>query len=157
MVKGKLIGGATAIWPFHWLVNMNGALPASLISENQFPKVFAWINRFRDELKKRKTSGFKAPSVTGSDVVQYMRSARFIDSAGEIDANDPTGFKAGEEVDIWPIDTGFTHRDRGRLVTLTPSEMVVAKKTKVGNREIHVHMPRWGFRIARAKGAEVKL
>ncbi|QDS69554.1 hypothetical protein FKW77_007861 [Venturia effusa] len=151
------LGDVEAIWPFHWLVDMRGALSESAISPNQFPRVFAWIDRFKDELKRAKASGFKATSVTGAEVMEYMQSARFVDSAGCVDINDPTGLRAGDEVEMWPIDTGSSHRDRGTLVTLTPHEMAVAKKTKIGDQEIHVHMPRWGFRIAKARAVEVKL
>jgi hypothetical protein len=136
---------------------MQEALPESVISERQFPKVYAWMNRFKDELKRIKTSGFKPATLKGDDVVRYMQSARFVESTGEIDANDPTGLRAGDEVEVWPIETGFTHKDRGSLVTLTPSEMVVAKKTKVGNHEIRVHVPRWGFRIAKVSDAASRL
>jgi len=146
-----------AIWPFHWLVEMEGALPPSVISQTQFPKVFAWISRFRNALKQAKSSGFKPVAVKGDDVVKYMQSARFVETAGEVDANDPLGLKAGELVEMWPIDSGFTHRDRGILVTLTPNEMVVAKRTKIGDREIYVHMPRWGFRITKVKTEGARL
>lgn len=132
-------------------------MPASIISPTQFPKVFAWISRFQDALKKAKDSGFKPVTIKGKDVIKYMQSARFVESAGEVDANDPLGLRAGEEVEVWPIDTGFSHRDRGTLLSLTPSEVVVGKKTKAGGQDIHVHMPRWGFRIARPKKTGTKL
>jgi hypothetical protein len=156
-VRSDILMRRAAIWPFHWLVDMEGALSEPAISPNQFPRVFAWIDRFKDELKKAKASGFKAISVKGADVVEYMQSAKFVDAAGEVDVNDPTGLRAGDQVEVWPIDTGFSHHDRGTLVTLTPHEMAVAKKMRDGDQEIHVHVPRWGFRIAKAKAAEVKL
>jgi hypothetical protein len=136
---------------------MQDALPPSIISETQFPKVFAWMNRFKAELKRVKTSGFKPVTLKGDAVIKYMQTARFVEAAGEVDANDPTGLQAGDEVDIWPFDSGFSHKDRGKLVTLTPGEMVVAKKTKVGDREIRIHMQRWGFRIAKVKAAGSRL
>jgi len=155
--KKPSLGDIEAIWPLHWLVDMEGALPASIISPTQFPKVFAWISRFRDALKQTKSSGFKPTTLSGDDVVKYMQDARFVESAGEVDVNDPLGLRAGEEVEVWPIETGFTHRDRGTLLSLTPSEVVVGKKTKAGGTDIHLHMPRWGFRISRPKAAGTKL
>lgn len=146
---------AVAIWPLHWLVDMKEALPASVISETQFPKVFAWIGRFRDALKQAKASGTKPVTVKGEDVVSYMQNARLFESTGDVDANDPLALEGGQEVEVWPIDTGFSHRDRGTLLTLTPNEVVIGKETKVGGQEIHVHMPRWGFRIARSKGTKL--
>jgi hypothetical protein len=136
---------------------MDGAIPPTIISERQFPRTFAWIKRFKDAVAQAKASASKPVTLKGEEVAQYMQTARMVESAGEVDANDPTGFKAGDEVEIWPIETGFSHHDRGTLITLTPDEMVIAKKTKVGGKEIHVHAPRWGFRIARVREPEAKL
>jgi len=55
--------------------------------------------------------------------------------------------KPGDEVEVFPIDTGSANRDRGTLLTLTPNEVVVGKKMNVGGGPIRVHYQRWGFRI----------
>lgn len=86
-----------------------------------------------------------------------MQTAKLVESAGEIDGNDPLGLNAGDIVEVHPVDTGFTHRDRGELRSLTPSEVVIAKRTKVGDREIQMHFPRWGFRILKVDAAGAKL
>lgn len=136
-----------AIWPFHWLSELPGALPKGVISGVQFPKVFAWIQRFKDALQEAKASGPKQVKVSGEEVVEYMQHAKFAESVGEVAANDPLGLKPGDEVEVFPIDTGSANRDRGTLLTLTPSEVVVGKKMNVGNSPIRVHYQRWGFRI----------
>lgn len=126
---------------------MPGALPKDVISPVQFPKVFAWIQRFRDALQQAKASAPKQVKLTGDEVVEYMQDARFAESVGEVAANDPLKLKAGDEVEVFPIDTGFSHRDRGTLLTLTPNEVVVGKKMNVGGGPIRVHYQRWGFRV----------
>ncbi|KIW04673.1 uncharacterized protein PV09_04409 [Verruconis gallopava] len=145
------LGDIEAIWPFHWLADLPGALPPNVISPVQFPRVFAWIQRFRDALKQAQRLSPRQKKVTGDDVVKYMQQARFVESVGEIAANDPLGLKPGEVVEVCPIETGFTHRDKGMLLTLTPNEVVVGKKMNVGGGEIRIHCPRWGFRITRAR------
>jgi hypothetical protein len=82
-----------------------------------------------------------------------MSTTRFYEPVGEVDANDPTGLRAGDLVTTWPTDSGSAHRETGTLLSLTPREMVISKRTRAGDTEIHVHMPRWGYRIVKAKSA----
>jgi hypothetical protein len=126
---------------------MPGALPKDVISPTQFPKVFAWIQRFRDALKQAKASAPKQVKVTGEEVIKYMQTAKFAESIGDVAVNDPLKLKAGDEVEVFPIDSGFSHRDCGTLLTLTPNEVVVGKKMNVGGGPIRVHYQRWGFRV----------
>jgi hypothetical protein len=134
---------------------MPGALEPNYVSKSQFPKVYAWIDRFQDALNQAKANGPKPVAIKGAELAQYIGSARLYESVGEVDANDPLGLKAGDEVTTWPTDTGASHKDTGKLLSLTPHEIVIAKRTKTGNAEIHIHMPRWGFRIAKAKNGRL--
>ncbi|KAF2139017.1 uncharacterized protein K452DRAFT_290114 [Aplosporella prunicola CBS 121167] len=137
-----------AIWPLDWLVEMKGALPPALISESSFPKVFAWIKRFRDALKAAKSSGFKGVTLDGPAAVKAVTGGRGgdgEDTEGRFDSAEPSGVQQGEEVEVWPIESGFSHRDRGRLVSLTFDEVVLELETGV-----RIHFPRWGFRVSKA-------
>jgi glutathione S-transferase len=146
---GQAMLTRTAIWPFHWLADLPGALPKSVISPIQYPKVFGWIERFRTALAQAKASAPKQVKVTGEEVVKYMQTAKFAESVGEVAANDPLGLKPGDEIEVFPIESGFQNRDRGTLLTLTPNEVVVGKKMNVGGSPIRVHYQRWGFRIVK--------
>ena len=86
----------------------------------------------------------------GADAVKQTLAAEFAEAEGSVDQSDPLGLTKGEEVQVWPIDSGFKHKDRGRLVSLTSKEVVIAKPSKVGGNEIHIRTPRHGFRIAKA-------
>ena len=68
-------------------------------------------------------------------------------SEGHVDHNDPLGLKKGQDIESWPIDSGFNHHDRGKLVSLTSKEVVLASQSKVGGQEVRIHHPRWNFRI----------
>lgn len=141
-----------AIWPFDWLVEMKGSMPASVVSEKQFPKVYAWIQRFRAALRAAKSTGPTPVSLKGAEAVKLIVSSEFAEPNGGVDANDPLGLKEGMEVEIYPTDSGFTHRDRGRLVTLTAREVTVALRSRVGDKEMRIHVPRTGFRVTKVGG-----
>jgi hypothetical protein len=59
-----------------------------------------------------------------------------------------TGLQAGDEVDIWPVETGFRHKDRGRLVKLDGAQMVIERTLGQGGAGVlRIHCPRHGFKV----------
>jgi len=144
-----------AVWPFDWLVGLKGALPCELISEKQFPKVFAWIERFNKAIKAAKASAPKPTTVKGEAALQRITNARFADAEVAVDEHDPLGLRQGEEVEVWPTDSGFRHRDHGRLVGLTPDEVVLSVASQAEQKEVRLHFPRTNFRIKAVKDASV--
>ncbi|KAF2454077.1 glutathione S-transferase [Lineolata rhizophorae] len=144
-----------AIWPFHWLVEMKGALPPNVISESRFPKVYAWIARFRAALQAAKAAAPKPVTLKGPEAAQHITEARFAEepNGASVDAEDPLGLEKGDVVEVWPIDSGSRHHDRGRLVTLNANEVTVSSRCEAdGRKEVHIHTPRWGFRVAKGSG-----
>ncbi|KAL8857678.1 MAG: hypothetical protein Q9178_005843 [Gyalolechia marmorata] len=147
-----------AIWPFHWLSGMEGALPPSVFGNDNFPKVYAWIDRFSAALKAARKSAPKVTTLKGAEAIQYITQAEFAEPDGEVDSRDPLALKKGQDVESWPIDSGFNHRDRGQLIALTRQEIVLKTQAKVGHRDVHIHHPRTNFRIrAVSGGGESKL
>ena len=142
---------ATAIWPFDWLVGMKGALPRELISEKHYPKVYAWIKRFNQTVKAAKAGAAKPTTLKGDAALQRIINARFADEGITVDEQDPLGLKYGDEVEVWPTDSGFRHRDAGKLVGLIPAEVVLNVKTEGEQEEIRLHCPRTNFRIKAVK------
>lgn len=143
----------TAVWPFHWLNGLKGALPADLISSTQFPKVFAWIDRFDKAVSTAARKAGKPKTIKGPEAVKQISSSDFAEKEGDVDANDPTGLRKGQEIEVWPIDSGFNHKDKGPLVALSANEIVIESKTSDGVR-VRVHAPRHGFRL---RGTAAKL
>ena len=146
-----------AIWPFHWLLGLKGALPPSLISKEKFPKVYAWVDRFNEALSAAKASARKPTTLEGAEAVKYVCQAEFSEPEGDVDANDPLGLEKGQDIESWPIDSGFKHHDRGRLVSLTSKEAVLASQSKIGGIEVRIHHPRWNYRIKAVSGEGAKL
>ncbi|KAF4633053.1 hypothetical protein G7Y89_g5077 [Cudoniella acicularis] len=61
------------------------------------------------------------------------------------DENDLTGLKKGQEIEVWPTDTGFANKDKGKLVALNKMEVIIKRENKKGET-VRVHSPRYGFR-----------
>ena len=156
--QGPSLGDIEAIWPFHWLAEMKGAFPPEVISEQQFPKTFAWIARFSGALKEAEESNTQRQvvKVKGDEAVKHIVESNFLEGELSVDNDDPIGLKEGTEVQIWPIDSGFRHKDHGTLVGLTKEEVVISTQTQQAGKEVRVHAPRWGFRI-RESGENAKL
>ena len=60
-------------------------------------------------------------------------------------------------MEVWPTDTGSRHRDRGRLVGLTRSEVVLEVQSKVGGKVVRIHAPRHGFKVQPVGGDGSKM
>ena len=127
---------------------MKGALPPEIISERQYPKVFAWIARFRKAVAVAKSSAPKPATLKGDEALRRIASSGYWDGDEQVDENDPLKLKKGQEVEVYPTDSGFSSRDRGRLVALNATEVVVETETKVGACSVRIHCPRIDFRIA---------
>ena len=125
---------------------MKGALPAEYISAQHFPKVFAWIERFDNAVSAAAKKAGKPKTVKGPEALASISSSTFAESEGSVDEQDPTGLKKGEEIDVWPVDSGFSRKDRGALVKLDGDEVVIDGKTKDGEH-VRIHAPRHGFRV----------
>lgn len=153
--EGPTLADIEAVWPFHWLLGLKGALPSDLISGQQFPKVFAWIERFDKAVSAAAKKVGKPKTIKGPEALASISSTQFAESEGSFDDNDPTGLKKGDEIEVWPIDSGFSRKDRGRLVKLDAHEIVIDGKTKDG-QHVRIHAPRHGFRVRSAgKGSKL--
>jgi len=140
-----------AVWVPHWLRSLKGALPSNYISATQFPLTFAWIQRFDSAAKAAASSSPRAPKIMPEEALDIVGRGSFPEPEGDVEVNDPSGLKKGDEIEVWPIDTGFNHRDKGRLVKLDGAEVVIEGKTVKGGA-IRIHCPRHGFRVRKVAG-----
>lgn len=132
---------------------MKGALPSDVFSKKTYPKVYAWIDRFRAALKTAKAKSPKPITLKGAEAAKYITSAD-VEQGSWIDPKDPITLEPETLVELYPIDSGFSHRDKGHLVGLTPEEIVIKVKAQNG-QTVHVHAPRWGFRLQAAKPSKI--
>ena len=135
-------------------MGLKGALPTPLFSKKQYPNLYAWNDRFDKELAAAKSRIQKPTTMEGADAIKHITQADFCEPEGKVDETDPLGLPKGQDVEVWPIDSGFKHRDRGSLVALTEQEVVLSTQSKIGNKEIRIHYPRTNFRIQAVSGGE---
>ncbi|KAK1754634.1 hypothetical protein QBC47DRAFT_222651 [Echria macrotheca] len=141
--QGPTTADIEAVWLFHWLSGLKGALDPATISPALFPSVFAWVDRFQRQLSTAKT---EAGTVSGEEARdRILGQASQTKDEVEVDANEMLvkfyGLQQGSVVEVWPVDSGSAHVDVGRLLGLDSLEIVF--ETDAG---VRVHAPRHGFR-----------
>jgi len=139
-----------------WLRGMNSFLPEDQISSKQFPKVFAWLDRFQATVTAAAKAAGKPQNFKGLEAAKRVGAAGFAEDCGGVEEGDPTGLKAGQEIEVFPIETGFANKDRGKLVALSVSEIVIESKTEDG-KVVRLHAPRHGFRVRAGRGGNSSL
>lgn len=143
------------LWPLDWFIS--DLQPSKEhFSEAIYPGVYAWRTRFRSAIASAKDQTQKAVRVKGEQATSLVTSSKFTDHDLVIDANDPLKLKEGTIVELFPLDSGHTHQDRGRLIKLTKDEVAIALQSKSGV-EVHVHAPRWQFRVKAINGGDARL
>lgn len=134
-----------AVWPFEWLVidrGMEGSLPQEQFGEKNYPKTYAWVQRFMKEVKTTRERSVKPARLDGRATVAKILDASTPTEPVTFDVNDPLKLKSEDLVDVYPSDYGQAHKDRGTLIGLTASEIVIRN-----SKGLHLHFPRWNFRI----------
>jgi glutathione S-transferase len=137
-----------AVWPFKWLMsdrNMKDSLPAELFNAKQYPKVYAWVERFVMELDKKKTSLPKPSALDGKAMCKRTLEAATLPEVVAFTNPNSHRLEQGDEVEIFPSDYGQMGKTAGTLVGLSVHEVVIRN-----SKGIHVHFPRWNFTISRA-------
>ena len=141
----------SAIWPLHWLAGTKGALPEDIFSPEQFPRVFDWIKRYDHAVKNARGAAPKPTTLKGEAALDRITKAASRSSVS-VQSKDPYRLSKGQVVEIWPLDTGFSHKDRGELEGLNEEEIVLRVRTKHGDDTILLHVPRTGYRLRAVKG-----
>ncbi|KAK7415392.1 hypothetical protein QQX98_005931 [Neonectria punicea] len=138
-----------AVWPFHWLMGIPGALPEDRFSPAAFPRVFAWVQRFQSAVSAAKKHAGKPATLSGEAAAQAIVRAPFNEAEAEVDLGDAVvvagGLQKDDRVRVWPTDTGSSGRDDGVLVGIDAREVVY--ETGDGDGMVRVHAPRHGFRV----------
>jgi glutathione S-transferase len=102
---------------------------------DRLPKIVAWMERM-GVLGHGKRADIKA-----SDALEIAKAAK--PAPTSVDANDPSGLKAGQKLSVTPDDTGKVSVT-GTLVGLTADRISLARHdARVG--DVVVHFPRAGF------------
>ncbi|PGH16301.1 hypothetical protein AJ79_01840 [Helicocarpus griseus UAMH5409] len=146
-----------AIWPIDWVNELEGALDRDIFTEARFPKVFAWMARFRKALSEAKSVSPMPESLLGNQVLERVVSADFVEPEGVVDKADVLKLEKDQDVVVWPTDSGFNYKDTGRLVALTTHEVVVQRPTMDNRTDIRIHFPRTNFKIVPGGNGDVSM
>ena len=121
-----------------WFVASNKAVADAL---DGYPAIAAWMNRIAD---------FGHGSSTQMDASEAIRIARDASPAAlpGVEFVSPGGFELGQAVSVSAVDYG-TDPVSGSLVHESNEEIVVAREDERAGL-LHVHFPRYGFRIEAA-------
>ncbi|KIV92321.1 hypothetical protein PV10_06773 [Exophiala mesophila] len=149
-----------ALWVFHWTVGMSMGMGATLekdiISDKQFPKTFAFIDRAVKAITARQIQNQNKPhELSADEAVKTILDSDFFESEGDIDPLDPLKLEKGQMVEIYPVESGFNHRDRGELVSIGINEVVIASTPNVGQGVLRIHYPRVNIRIQPASDTKL--
>ncbi|KAH6899855.1 hypothetical protein B0T10DRAFT_468965 [Thelonectria olida] len=144
-----------AVWPFHWLAGIPGALPEERFSPAAYPRVYAWIKRFQDAVSAARKKAGKPATISGEEAAKCILSSRYNEPERAVDEADAVviaqGLRRGDVVKVWPTDTGSSGRDVGELVGIDVGEVVF--ETGTGDETVRVHAPRHGFRVVKTDAA----
>lgn len=156
--QGPNLADIHAVWLFAWLNSLKGALPSESFNKQRYPLVYAWMERFRRAVAAAKSSSEEPKTLSGEEAARLVLSQPFGSLEGKLDASDSTvvreDLKIGDTVMIWPLDTGSSHKDVGRLLAMDRTEVVIETSGKHGS--IRLHAPRRGFKVERVDTAQSK-
>lgn len=147
---GVTLADIEGVWLFSWLIGLKGALEGGGIERDVYPRTWAWVERFEGVVREAMRGNGKVVKVSGVEAARAVGNAKWAEVEAGVDEGDPSGLRKGEMVEVWPIDSGFSRKDRGRLVGLSTREVVIEGRTEEG-KEVRIHAPRHGFRVRRAK------
>ena len=142
-----------AVWAFVWIKGIPGAYEAGVIDRENYPRVWEWMGRWENLVAIADGYTGRVERLSGEVAKEAVLGGAFGGKELEVDGKDPLGLKKGVEVEVWPVESGFNHRDRGRLVGLSKEEMVIEKGLE--GKKIRLHFPRIGFRVKEVNGARL--
>ena len=102
-------------------------------------------------MKEAKAKAPKPTTLKADAATKRVLSASFAEEEATVDGQDPLGLKKGQEVEVWPIDSGSKYKDTGALLGLSKEEVVLGVKPDAQGAEVRVHFPRTNFRIRAVK------
>lgn len=150
-------------WVFDWAVNMASDTQDSsddstadvkqALGEHRYPRVHAWVDRFRKATMEAEQSNPGAGQIDEGAQAEGFIVKRILDSnltekdAPVVDESDVLALKRGQRVSVAPVDFGFTHKDEGELIGLSKDEVVILSDVPGGQGQLRLHYPRINFKI----------
>ena len=151
VARGRLIHNLTAGDAEDF--DAEGAAP--IFNEHRYPGILAWFRTMKRYLDKLPSTEDRDP--TFSDVLERIKNSTMLDESLLLPTSQPShkeldeqcGLIKGTLVSVAPDDTGKDDPTIGRLVALSPEEVVIEPIAldKPAEVKTRVHFPRLGFVI----------
>jgi glutathione S-transferase len=146
------LGDLHLVFSFDWAVHMQmhaeeENVDVKTINEKKFPRVCAWVERFRKAYKEVAKANGSPGVISSESAIRTILDSRLPEFEDEVIEPDPLCLKKGQIVELGPADFGDSHRDRGTLVALGIREIVIEKAAPTGET-LRLHYPRSGFTIS---------
>ncbi|QUC23107.1 uncharacterized protein UV8b_07348 [Ustilaginoidea virens] len=142
-----------AVWPLHWMAGIPGALPRESFSPSAYPKVYAWMERFRGAVRAAGRRLGTPRRLSGQEAARLIVGSAYHEAEGAVDATDfevaSLRLVKGDRVTVGPTDFGSGRRDVATLVGIDDEQVVFETKGEDGT--VRVHAPRHGFRLGKAE------
>ena len=134
---------------------MAAAYP-DILNRTKYPKTIAWVDRMEKAFQDARQRQGAPKDLTEDETVQLIEASGWWQPAElEVDCQDPSGLKRGDNTDLIALDsapqTGLLRRDVGKLAGLTVSTAAVSVQTKNGV-DVRIHYQRNNVRVAKAGG-----
>lgn len=147
--EGPMLVDVHSCWILDWLFQLPNAYDERFFNKTSYPKTFAWRERYSAAVASAKESAPTPPELEGKDAISRILSSSLTADV-KVEA-DPLDLEQDQEVEMYPVDTGYDRKDSGKLVGLNAHEAVVSTQSKEGGKEMRIHYPRWNFEIAAVK------
>ena len=105
------------------------------------------MGRFQKAIDKKQEQNGVPEVLSDEETIKRILDSDFFEPEGTVDELDPRKLKRGQMVEIWPIESGFTHHDKGELVSIGVKEIVILSKPNMGEGRLRLHFPRVNFRV----------
>ncbi|KAF2717049.1 glutathione S-transferase [Polychaeton citri CBS 116435] len=144
--QGPALADIHAAWIFTWMLSLPDGLPEQYFSASQFPKTRKWLDRYIQAVEAAKNDNApRVKKLESEKAITRILASDFL--ALELAVlKDPRSFVKGQEVEIYPNDTGSDHKDKGKLIGLDTKEIVLEKRAPSGEG-VRMHFPRWNYSI----------
>lgn len=138
-------------WVYDWMFGMQqnmGPYLKGTIDETMYPKTFAWQARNRQYHEELLKKIGKPEVLSNEQAYERVLSSDYFEKDLKVDSTDPLELSEGQLIEVWPIDSGQNHHDKGKIVAIGVHEVVIESEVPGGKGHLHLHFPRINFRIA---------
>lgn len=119
----------------------------NLFTSEQYPKVFAFLDRYKAFVAKVHEKDGRAPTISIDETVERVLSSGYTEPEGIVCPLGPLQLEKGQRVEVYPTDSGINHHDKGQLVSIGAQEVVVESEVPGGNGFLRIHYPRTNIAV----------